>query len=54
MKYTLVSQNLKTEKNNNFKYCLKFGLVYSFYGISTFLGYLIPKLFSKKNSSGTI
>ena len=30
------------------------GLVSLFNGISTFLGYLMPKLFSKKNSSGTI
>ena len=31
-----------------------FGLVSLFNGISTFLGYLMPKPFSKKNSSGTI
>ena len=31
-----------------------FGLVSLFNGISTFVGYLIPKLFSKKNSSATI
>ena len=31
-----------------------FGLVSLFNGISTFVGYLMPKLFSKKNSSGTI
>ena len=30
------------------------GLVSLFNGISTFLGYLMPKPFSKKNSSGTI
>ena len=30
------------------------GLVSLFDGISTFVGYLIPKPFSKKNSSGTI
>ena len=29
-------------------------LVYLFYGISTVEGYLMPKLFSEKNSSGTI
>ena len=28
--------------------------VYLFNGISTFIGYLMPKLFSEKNSSGTI
>ena len=31
-----------------------FGLVSLFNGISTFVGYLMPKLFSLKNSSGTI
>ena len=31
-----------------------FGLVSLFNGISTFMGYLMPKLFSEKNSSGTI
>ena len=31
-----------------------FGLVSLFNGISTFVGYLMPKLFSQKNSSGTI
>ena len=31
-----------------------FGLVSLFNGISTFVGYLMPKTFSKKNSSGTI
>ena len=31
-----------------------FGLVSLFNGISTFVGYLMPKPFSKKNSSGTI
>ena len=31
-----------------------FGFVSLFNGISTFLGYLLPKLFSKNNSSGTI
>ena len=30
------------------------GLVSLFNGIWTFVGYLMPKLFSKKNSSGTI
>ena len=30
-----------------------FGLVSLFNDISTFVGYLIPKLLSKKNSSGT-
>ena len=33
---------------------VRFGLVSLFNGISTFIGYLMPKLFSKKNSSGTI
>ena len=31
-----------------------FGLVSLFNGISTFVGYLMPKLFFQKNSSGTI
>ena len=31
-----------------------FGLVSLFNGISTFAGYLMPKLFSKKSSSDTI
>ena len=31
-----------------------FGLVSLFNGMSTFLGYLMPKPFSEKNSSGTI
>ena len=31
-----------------------FGLVSLFNGISTFVGYLMPKPFSEKNSSGTI
>ena len=31
-----------------------FGLVSLFNSISTFVGYVMPKLFSKKNSSGTI
>ena len=30
-----------------------FGLVSLFNGISTFVGYLMPKQFSEKNSSGT-
>ena len=33
---------------------LRFGLVSLFNGISTFVGYLMPKSFSWKNSSGTI
>ena len=32
----------------------KSGLVWLFNGISTFVGYLMPMLFFKKNSSGTI
>ena len=31
-----------------------FGLVSLFNGISTFVGYLMPKSFSEKNSGGTI
>ena len=31
-----------------------FGLVSLFNSISTFVGYLMPKLFFQKNSSGTI
>ena len=31
-----------------------FGLFSLFNGISTFVGYLVPKPFSKKNSGGTI
>ena len=31
-----------------------FGLVFLFNGISAFVGYLMPKPFSSKNSSGTI
>ena len=31
-----------------------FGLVSLFNSMSTFVGYLMPKLFSKKNSSGSI
>ena len=38
-----------------FKHLLdKIGLVWLFNGISNFVGYLMPKPFSKKNSSGTI
>ena len=33
---------------------LRFGLVSLFNGISTVVGYLMPKPFSWKNSSGTI
>ena len=33
---------------------IQIGLVSLFYGISTFVGYLTPKPFSEKNSSGTI
>ena len=35
------------------KTLISFGLVSLFNGISTFVGYLMPKPFSKKNSSGT-
>ena len=35
-------------------YIYMFGLVSLFKAISTFVGYLMPKPFSKKNSSGTI
>ena len=34
--------------------CFWFGLVSLINGISTFIGYLMPKLFSLKNSCGTI
>ena len=33
---------------------VQFGLVSLFNGILTIVGYLMPKPFSKKNSSGTI
>ena len=33
---------------------VRFGSVSFINGISTFVGYLMPKLFSKKDSSGTI
>ena len=33
---------------------IKIGLVWLFNGISTFVGYLMPNLFSLKNSSGTM
>ena len=36
------------------RYIDMFGLVSLFNGISTILGYLMPKPFSQKNSSGTI
>ena len=36
------------------KHINHFGLVSFFNGISTFVGYLMPKPFSTKNSSGTI
>ena len=37
-----------------FLYLVLFGLVSLLNGISTFVGYLMPKLFSSKDSSGTI
>ena len=37
-----------------FDHLTMFGLVSLFNGISTFVGYLMPKPFFKKNSSGTI
>ena len=36
------------------KHCDEFDLVSLFNGIWTFVGYLMPRPFSKKNSSGTI
>ena len=33
---------------------IELGLVSLFNGISTFVGYLMPKIFSEKNISGTI
>ena len=36
------------------KEAARLGLVSLFNGISTFVGYLMPKSFSEKNSSGTI
>ena len=38
----------------NWKQIKWFGLISLFNGMSTFVDYLMPKLFSKKNSSGTI
>ena len=35
-------------------FLVRFGLFFFFNGISTFVGYLMPKPFSSKNSSGTI
>ena len=40
--------------SNRYMRTVGFGLVSLFNGISTFVGYLMPKLFSLKNSSGTI
>ena len=45
----LISFNINCTLN-----CLKSSLVSLFNGISTFEGYLMPKPFSKKNSSGAI
>ena len=41
-------------KTKNVKRDSWFGLVSLFNGISTFVGFLTPKPFSLKNSSGTI
>ena len=46
-----VELHLKTDFESNPAW---FGLVSLFNGISTFVGYLMPKPFSYKNSSGTI
>ena len=43
----------RKESDNEEKNWIWFGLVW-FNGISTFVGYLMPKLLSKNNSSGTI
>ena len=54
------TENYLTVYKKRAQTCLKilstkwFGLVSLFNGISTFVGYLIPKRFSKKNSSDTI
>ena len=37
-----------------FVFVFVFWVFFYFYGISTFVGYLMPKPFSLKNSSGTI
>ena len=37
-----------------YNYNDRFGFVSLFNGISTFVGYLMPKPFSRKNSSGSI
>ena len=38
----------------SYEFILMVGVVSLFNGISTFVGYLMPNLFSLKNSSGTI
>ena len=40
--------------NNELCYLSVFSLFFLFNGISIFVGYLMPKPFSKKNSSGII
>ena len=51
-------EKIKRKKKRERKGCQKgkrFGFLVSlFNGISTFVGYLMPKLFSQKNSSCTI
>ena len=51
----LVESNLKVQKKKNFDGSNAFsGLVSLFNGISNFVGYLMPKLFSEKNTRGTV
>ena len=47
----MVKASGKTDKSNIYDW---FGLISLFNGIPTFVGYLMPKPFSKKNSSGNI
>ena len=53
---THVTANNSTNNNNVvfFLFQIWFSLVSLFNGISTFVGYLMPKPLSQKNSSGTI
>ena len=56
LKQRHLSENLKGSKTN-YKaniYFYYLGLVSLFNSISIFVGYLMPKPFSEKNSSGTI
>ena len=47
-----IQTHLRNQNSPNTKVCI--GLVSLFNGISIFLGYLVPKLFSWENNSGTI